>query len=591
VAEHEVVLATGVAVAALIAPSTIPAAFGQGPSFTPDLRSGQLPGTTITWRVTPGGALRSYQFSVAKDGGPYEVLNDFSPLNAFPWTPIDEGQYSVKVIVRTGLGTFELAQPYTIRSRVISEAVVTPTSHPLVAIYTAPSCAAGQEVFVEISPAGSTAWTPTNRKPCATGRTTSFWVGGMRAETVYRMRHAVGSGDAVARSWPVQFTTGPVNLPSQGFQVLDAPDAASWTEGIVMHATLDLWRSDRNFPVATDLFGRVVWYFDKLLGVAGAFPYLTRPIPGGTFLLMTSCCLGDFVLAEIDLAGNPVRRTTMSRINQQLQARGDQTVGSLHHDAVRLPNGQTLVLGMIERAIAGHAEPSIGDLIVALDRNLQVVWTWNSFEHLDVNRRAVLGETCWEAYGPACTASSRNAHDWLHSNSIAYSPDDHNLIVSMRHQDWVIKIDYEDGTGTGDVIWRLGRDGDFELTSSDPWPWFSHQHDASYAGKDMILLYDNGNTRCASAVGPCNSRGQVYRINEAAKTAELLFNADLGVYSDRLGSAQMLRNGGAGFGSGYLTPGLVSLISEIRPNGQTSYALLNATTSYRSFRMRTLYEP
>ena len=37
------------------------------------------------------------------------------------------------------------------------------------------------------------------------------------------------------------------------------------------------------------------------------------------------------------------------------------------------------------------------------------------------------------------------AKDWLHTNSIAYSPADGNLLISMRHQDWVLKLDYRDG--------------------------------------------------------------------------------------------------------------------------------------------------
>ena len=63
---------------------------------------------------------------------------------------------------------------------------------------------------------------------------------------------------------------------------------------------------------------------------------------------------------------------------------------------------------------------------------------------------------------------------------MSWSPADGNLIVSVRHQDWVIKIDYAHGHGDGHVIWRLGQGGDFAVISSDPSPWFSHQHYAHY---------------------------------------------------------------------------------------------------------------
>ena len=49
---------------------------------------------------------------------------------------------------------------------------------------------------------------------------------------------------------------------------------------------------------------------------------------------------------------------------------------------------------------------------------------------------------------------------------------DGNLLYSARHQDWLIKIDYANGAGSGRVIWRLGKDGDFTMRSDDPSPWF-----------------------------------------------------------------------------------------------------------------------
>jgi hypothetical protein len=51
---------------------------------------------------------------------------------------------------------------------------------------------------------------------------------------------------------------------------------------------------------------------------------------------------------------------------------------------------------------------------------------------------------------------------------VNWSPDDGNLILSVRHQDWVIKIDYRGGSGDGHMIWRLGQNGDFAVGSTDP---------------------------------------------------------------------------------------------------------------------------
>src|SRR5207302_5518133 len=141
------------------------------------------------------------------------------------------------------------------------------------------------------------------------------------------------------------------------------------------------------------------------------------------------------------------------------------------------------------------------------------------------------------------------AVDWLHTNSVSWSPADQNLVLSLRHQDWVIKIDYANGAGDGHVVWRLGQGGDFAVHSADPSPWFSHQHNAHYVDDHTLILFDNGNTRRATDP-TANSRGQVWTLDENNMTATPVLNADLGNYSGRLGSAQRLSNGNYSFLSG-----------------------------------------
>jgi hypothetical protein len=124
------------------------------------------------------------------------------------------------------------------------------------------------------------------------------------------------------------------------------------------------------------------------------------------------------------------------------------------------------------------------------------------------------------------------AHDWLHGNSVALTPDG-NLVYSARHQDTGYKIAFQNGAGDGHVIWRLGKGGDFTILSSDPlynYPWFSHQHDIEYEDATTISLFDDGNTR-VQTLGFGNSRGQVLHIDESNMTVSLLLNVDLGRYS------------------------------------------------------------
>src|SRR4029453_1045056 len=114
--------------------------------------------------------------------------------------------------------------------------------------------------------------------------------------------------------------------------------------------------------------------------------------------------------------------------------------------------------------------------------------------------------------------------------AVALSPTDGNLILSVRHQDSVIKIDYRNGAGDGHVVWRLGAGGDFALEGAGSDAWFSHQHNARYVDDHTLILFDNGNTPREHDPS-VNSRGQVWSLDETAMTATPLLNADLGNYS------------------------------------------------------------
>ena len=113
-------------------------------------------------------------------------------------------------------------------------------------------------------------------------------------------------------------------------------------------------------------------------------------------------------------------------------------------------------------------------------------------------------------------AFGADANDWTHGNAIQLTPDG-NLLYSSRHQDWLVKIAYGDGTGDGHVIWKMGKDGDFQINSNDPYPWFSHQHDANFtaSGPTKLLVFDDGNSRVA-ALGAATAAGRYSRWTSRA---------------------------------------------------------------------------
>src|SRR5436189_4890288 len=139
----------------------------------------QLVGERITWTATASdcGTAPVYQFSAAPHGRTFHVLRDFSPTNTFAWTPMQEGAYDVEVTVKDGYQATETTSAVVadaVASRVTgTEAVITSTLNPLVALYSAPPASAGS-VFVQFSVAGDSSWRKPNTLPVALGKSTNF---------------------------------------------------------------------------------------------------------------------------------------------------------------------------------------------------------------------------------------------------------------------------------------------------------------------------------------------------------------------------------------------------------------------------------
>jgi hypothetical protein len=176
-------------------------------------------------------------------------------------------------------------------------------------------------------------------------------------------------------------------------------------------------------------------------------------------------------------------------------------------------------------------------------------------------------------------------------------------VLSVRNQDWVVKINYQNGSGDGQIIWTLGNLAEqagtpfFSLSGgAGPWPWFSHQHDVEFDGTNYEL-FDNGNTRVSPAplgVGSGNSRGQAYSLDETAMVATQVMSADLGAYSHAFGSAQLLANGDYWFGLGALSTsagGALDNVQEVSPNSPftVGYSVNFPSKAYRTFRLLSLY--
>ena len=557
-------------------------------SLVPSTPSPSPIGTVVTWRVivlNPDPGTLWYRFSAHESGQDSHVIKDYGPDTTLDWTASDhEGLYVVEVSVRNNAtgDTANGVAAFQMHSLVGGgQPVITPTSHPLVFLYSAPSCQASARMKVQFTGADGTVRS-TPFRDCQPGLSMNFYLAGLRPEMEYSVKHVVDSGSALVDGPVLSVTTGAVPLPLATQTVLQPAPTPS-PDGILLQATI------MTNSLATDLNGNLVWYYP------GDVTFITRPEQGGYFFGIVENQAGDQsqqLVREFDLTGLTVLETNAARVNEQLAALGMRSISAFHHEARRLPDGRILVLGAVEQILTDVQGPGpvdvLGDMIIVMDSNLQVVWAWDAFDHLDVTRIATLNDKCSPGSCPSLFLAV-TANDWLHGNSVQQTPDG-NLLYSARSQDWVIKIDYQRGVGSGAVIWRLGKDGDFQINSTDPSPWFSHQHDPQFlADNTTLLLFDNGNLR-NFADPSANSRGQVIQLDEQNRIANLVVNIDMGQYSFALGAAQKLPNGDYHFDVGYLVDG-TSIAVEVDPSGNIVYALHAGAPAYRSFRMHNLYVP
>jgi hypothetical protein len=552
-------------------------------------------GTPVTWTATvfgPSPGTLAYRFQIRQSGGDFRTVVDYGPKSALTWSTIDqEGSYQIEVSVQN-YNTGEQASGDTVQqfTSLISATtpIVTPSANPWVYIYSAPPCSWGARMIVRFqAPDGFIQ--STSYKPCLEGSSMNFYLAGMRPAITYRIQHTIESGRTSQAGPVVPYTPDVVPTQPPKFMAF-GPQAPP--HGLLLQSLFG------QPSIATDLEGNMVWSSPSDIG------FLTRPITGGTFLSIgvdgTQGPAQQF-FREFDVAGITVVETNAAQVNRQLATLGVHPINGFHHDAQKLPGGDYLVLADSERILTNVQGPGpidvIGDTILVFNQHLQVAWAWDAFNHMDTYRMASLGEQCTYPAGLSCAPFylSTTANDWLHGNALQLTPDG-NILYSARHQDWLIKIDYANGRGSGEILWRMGISGDFRMESTDLNPWFSHQHDANFEMNGSVLLvFDNGNVRRAN--DPlAHSRGQVLRVDEQNRTVTTLVNADLGVYSAALGSAQLLPDGNLHFAAGFLfsTAADGSTLDaadsfQVDPTGTIDFGLQLGDLEYRTFRIPDLY--
>lgn len=242
-------------------------------------------------------------------------------------------------------------------------------------------------------------------------------------------------------------------------------------------------RPDRDWgmALALDGRGRVVWYHRADHPIWGA-----TPTPRGTLVYNAA----PHSVVEIDLAGDIVGEW---RAERDLGRALEEGSFGLHHGVFPLDSGHFLALSTEKRRVDGFRHqndeaPVVGDVPLEFDRRGEIVDSWSMFDVLRENltrTRESSTDGYWDReYG-------ERVHDWTHGNAVLPGDTPGTLIASLRHQDWIVKWDRR----TGELVWRLGPEGDFEFPPGTDGEWFFHQHAPTWTDDGHLLVYDNGNNR------------------------------------------------------------------------------------------------
>ncbi|MBX3255745.1 MAG: aryl-sulfate sulfotransferase [Chitinophagaceae bacterium] len=188
---------------------------------------------------------------------------------------------------------------------------------------------------------------------------------------------------------------------------------------------------------------------------------------------------------------------------------------TIHHEILYNQAGQLVTLTAEDKTVdlsdAGGSKTDTvtTDGILVLDKQGNKIWEWSVADILS------------PATYPGILKEKK---DWLHANSLSIDTDG-NYIISFYLGSQIWKVD----ATSGKLIWKLGKSGDFKLTSGT---WFGESHAVHKTSSNEITLFENGTGSKQSAI-------LVYHINEEKKETFLKTKIVLpeNFYSERMGSA------------------------------------------------------
>jgi len=273
-------------------------------------------------------------------------------------------------------------------------------------------------------------------------------------------------------------------------------------------------------------------------------PQDTKTMPNGNILsastngeTMTEMTLGGEVVRQWYAAGKWTGKTPplgAIRVDAAL----------FHHRINLLPDGNMLLLSLEIREFDNWPSSDTdadapletaqlaGDVVLEVSPDHgTIVNRWHLFDLLDPYRLCYGSRAkYWERRGFPGTM------DWCHTNAVSHDPSDDSLLLSLRHQDCIVKV----SRTTGELVWILGDPANWRrpwadklLTPVGDLSWQYHQHDCTATPRGTILCFDNGNYRATpfdDKLPPEDNRSRLveFAIDAAAGTVEQVWEWDGG---------------------------------------------------------------
>lgn len=191
------------------------------------------------------------------------------------------------------------------------------------------------------------------------------------------------------------------------------------------------------------------------------------------------------------------------------------SLGLLHHDALKLPNGN--ILSMIWETIDAETAQAAGanvdypiypEKIVEINPTTnKIVWQWRAFEHLvqDHDPEADnYGNPATEIHKIDINYALRENGDLMHANGLAYDTERDLIYMSVNFYSEVWVLDHSQNTETtagsaGDLMYRFGNPEAFRNTNATRL-FYNNHHPHLIKESGSIMLYNNGTNSEQSSV-------------------------------------------------------------------------------------------